>query len=145
MFLRLKYMSTILTIIGLIFATIAYRSWNATTKIIEGGLKTEGQVIDLVHQKDKQGQTTGKQAPVVQFKTQNGTDITYYSTTYSSRCPYAIGQVVPIWYMPDNPQEATLKAANAYSQPLIVIVCGMLAFLFLLPMLFKFFIRLIYQ
>jgi hypothetical protein len=128
----------------LVFATIAYRSWNATTKIIEGGLKTEGQVIDLVNQKDKQGQTTGKQAPVVQFKTQNGADITYYSTTYTSRCPYSKGQVVPIWYMPDNPQEATLKATNAYSQPLIVIVCGMLAFLFLLPMLFKFFIRLIY-
>ena len=94
--------------------------------------------------KTKKGRSTTK-APAVQFKTQKGDIITYYSNVYTSSSSYYEGQVVPIWYMPYNPQEATLKGADAYLLPLIFTGFGILAMLFGLPTFFKLFIRLIYQ
>jgi hypothetical protein len=137
------YVCFALTIVGLLFTTIAYRSWQSTNKIIENGLNTEGVVIGLLNGKSK-GKRTNTLAPVVQFKTQKGDVITYYSTSYTSPCPYQEGQIVPIWYMPDNPQEATLKGADAYLLPLIFAGFGALALLFGLPSVIKFFISLIY-
>lgn len=139
------YVCFTLTIVGLIFTTIAYRSWNSTNKIIKNGLKTEGVVINLVERIDRRKGAMGTKAPTVQFKTQKGDIITYYSDVYTSPSPYYAGQIVPIWYMPDNPQEATLKGADAYLLPLIFAGFGALAFLFGLPTVFSFFIRLIFQ
>lgn len=133
-----------LCLVGLIFLAIAYRSWNSTTKIIKNGIHTEGVVISLESRKTKQGQSTTK-APAVQFKTEKGEVITYYSTTYTSSNDYYIGQVVPIWYMPDNPQEATLKGANMYLLPLVFTGFGILAMLFGLPSFFRLLISLMYQ
>jgi hypothetical protein len=139
------YVCLFLTVLGLIFSTVAYRSWHSTNNIIENGVKTEGVVIQLLDNYDKRKRTTGTQAPVVQFKTQNDDIIIYKSTTYTSPCPYYQGQLVPIWYLPDNPQEATLKGADAYVLPLVFAGFGALAFLFGLPVLLKLFIRLMYQ
>ncbi len=139
-----NFFMSFLALIGLIFLTIAYRSWNSTNSIIEKGLNTEGVVIGLVNGKRK-GKQTNTLAPVLQFKTQQGDVITYYSTTFTSSCPYQEGQIVPIWYMPDNPQEATLKGADAYLLPLVFAGFGVLAMLFSLPSIIKFLIGLLYQ
>ena len=61
------YVCLMLTIVGLIFSTIAYRSWNSTNKIIENGLKAEGVVTGIIGRKDKQKRTTGTQAPVLRL------------------------------------------------------------------------------
>jgi hypothetical protein len=139
------YVCLALIVVGLVFSTIAYQSWRSTNKIIEKGLQTEGVVIEVVNRKDKNKRTTGTQAPIVQFKTQKGDVIIYCSTTYTAPCSYYQGQIVLIWYMPENPQEATLKGADAYLLPLVFTGFGMLAFLFGLPTLFKLFINLLYQ
>lgn len=133
-----------LSFIATIFLVIAYRSWNGSVKIIKNGVHTEGVVIGMERRKTKGGKSN-TQAPVVQFKTQNGEVISYYSTTYTSPSSYYEGQVVPIWYMPDNPQEATLKGADMYLLPLVFMGFGIVATLIALPMLFKLFARLIYQ
>ena len=138
------YVCLMLTVVGLIFTTIAYRTWNATNKIIENGLKTEGVVMDIVSKRDrKKGTTT--YAPTVQFRTQKGDVVTYYSSTFTNPCSYVQGQYVPIWYLPENPQEATLKGADAYLLPSVFAGFGALALLFGLPTVFKFFISLMYQ
>ena len=136
------YVCLLLTVVGLIFITIAYRSWNSTNKIIKNGLKTEGVVINILERRDRRRGATGTKAPAVQYKTQKGDVITYYSDVYTSPSPYYAGQIVPIWYMPDNPQEATLKGADAYLLPSVFAGFGVLAMLFGLPSVIKFFISL---
>lgn len=133
-----------LALMGFIFLTIAYRSWSTSKRIVENGVKTEGVVIDIVQNKTKRKRTSAK-APVVQFKTENGDVTTYYSTTYTTPCPYEIGQIVPIWYLPEDPQQATLQGADSYILPIAFAVFGLVVTLISLPFLFKLFIRLIYQ
>ena len=137
-------MTSLLTIVGLIFSTIAYRSWRSTHTIIENGVSTEGVVMNIISRTDKKKGTT-TYAPAVQFRTQKGEVVTYHSSMFTNPCSYVQGQLVSIWYMPENPQEATLKGADSYLLPLVFMGFGMLAFLFSLPTLFKFFIRLMYQ
>jgi Protein of unknown function (DUF3592) len=102
-------------------------------------------LLNLCKGENKRGGATGTKAPTVQFKTQKGDIITYYSTTFTAPSPYQEGQIVPIWYMPDNPQEATLKGADAYLLPLVFTGFGVLAMLFGLPTFIKFIISLLYQ
>jgi hypothetical protein len=138
------YVCLMLTIIGLLFSTIAYRSWRSTNNIIEKGVSTEGVVMDIASRVDrKKGTTT--YAPTVQFRTQKGEVVTYPSNTFTNPCSYVQGQYVPIWYMPENPQEATMKGADAYFLPLIFAGFGALALLFGLPTILKFLISLMYQ
>ena len=47
--------------------------------------------------------------------------------------------------MPDNPQEVTLKGADAYLLPLVFTGFGVLAMLFGFPTVIKFLISLMYQ
>jgi hypothetical protein len=137
-------MTILAAIAGLIFSTIAYRSWSSTNNILENGLHTEGVVIDIISRTDRKKRTT-TYAPVVQFKTSKGEVVAYHSNVFTNPCSYVQGQLVPIWYMPDNPQEATLKGADAYLLPVLLTVLGAIAFFFSLPTLFKLFIRLTYQ
>jgi Protein of unknown function (DUF3592) len=136
---------TLLPILGMLFLTIAYRTWSTSNNIIQNGLKTEGVVTGFRNNTDRQKRTSNTIAPNVQFKTQKGELITYYSTTYTSPSPYQEGQIVPIWYLPDNPQEATIKGADLYLLPLIFGGFGALAMLFSLPTILRFLIGLMYQ
>ena len=138
------YVCIMLTLVGLIFSTIAYRSWDASNKIIKKGISTEGVVVELRNRVNKNRQT-GTQAPVVQFRTLTGDIVTYYSNTYTSPCPYTVGQYVPIWYAPNNPQEATLNSTDAHLLPMIFGGFGILALLFGLPTVLKFLINLIFS
>ena len=138
------YVCIMLTLVGLIFSTIGYRSWDWSNKIIKNGIPTEGVVIKLKNRINKNRQT-GTKAPVVQFRTATGEIVTYNSTTYTSPCSYVVGQYVPIWYDPNNPQEATLNRADAYLLPMIFGGFGILALLLGLPTVLKSLTQLIFN
>jgi hypothetical protein len=133
-----------ITVVGLIFSTIGYCGWADTNNIIKHGVKTEGRVVDLLTNYNKKKRSSTK-APVVQFKTQQGETILYTSSMYSSPCPYHQGQSLPIWYLPDNPQEATLNGTETYLFFSIFAGFGALALLFGLPTLFKVFTLLLFR
>ena len=83
----------------------AYYSYQYTQRIMKAGVEAQGVVIDTRYSRDKQGRTTSAQAPVIQFKTADGTPVTYYSQTYTSPASFDVGETVKLWYMPEKPQE----------------------------------------
>lgn len=102
-------------LVGTVFAVTAYLSWRSTQRIIQTGIETNGVVIDMRYNRDKQGRTTTAQAPVVQFMTATGTPVTYYSQTYTTPASFSVGQTVTLWYLTDNPQkDVTLEGKDAW-------------------------------
>ncbi|RIV23781.1 DUF3592 domain-containing protein [Fibrisoma montanum] len=111
-------------LIGTIFLIVAYVSWQSSQRIIRTGIETKGVVIDNRYNIDRQGRTTSSMAPVVQFRTADGTPVTYYSQTYTSPPSFDIGQTITLWYLPDNPQEPVLEGIDGLLLPLIFGIMG---------------------
>lgn len=107
-------------LVGTVFAIAAYISWKSTARIIQTGVETQGIVIDTHYSRDKRGRTTTAQAPIVQFRTTDGTPITYYSQTYTTPASFTIGDTVKLWYLPNNPKEdVTLEGADSWLLPAV--------------------------
>ena len=111
-------------LVGTIFLIVAYVNWQSTQRIIKTGIETKGVVIDNRYNIDRQGRTTSSMAPVVQFRTTDGTPVTYYSQTYTSPPSFEVGQAVTLWYQPDNPQEPILEGIDGWLLPLIFGILG---------------------
>jgi hypothetical protein len=108
----------------------AYLSWHSTQRVIRSGVETTGVVIDVRYGRDKQGRTTTSQAPVIQFRTVAGEPVTYYSSTYTTPAGFSRGEVVKLWYLPENPQEdVILEGADTW---LVTAVLGGMGMLFAL-------------
>ncbi|GAB4041131.1 DUF3592 domain-containing protein [Spirosoma gilvum] len=103
---KLKYIFLgLFALVGTIFLIVAYMTWQSTQKIVNTGIETKGVVVGNRYNYDSHGRTTSSQAPVVQFTTQQGRSITYYSSTYTSPPSFDVGETVTLWYLPNNPQE----------------------------------------
>ncbi|AQG79596.1 DUF3592 domain-containing protein [Spirosoma montaniterrae] len=126
--------------VGTLFAIIAYRSWDNTYSIVRNGIQTQGVVIENRYKEriNLKSRSTAM-APVVQFRTADGMSITYYSQTYTSPVQAEVGETVSIWYMPNNPQEATLEGVDAWLLPVVFgifgVVFGLIGYSNLLPLL----------
>ncbi len=111
---------------GTLFSVIAYKSWRSTAEIVKNGIQTEGMVIDYRNRPRKVGErsrSTAK-APVVQFFTANNKMLTYYSQLYTTPKRYKIGEKVSIWYLPNQPNRATLEGADGWILPVAFGVFG---------------------
>lgn len=131
---------------GTLFLVIAWNSWRSTYRIVRNGLQTQGIVVENVH-KPRRGlepQTTSL-APVVQFFTSTGEQKFYYSQTYTTPAAYQVGETVAIWYLPDNPIEATLNGVDAWIFPVVFGIFGAAACLIGYPVLLKFLFRQIFS
>ncbi|WP_338876293.1 DUF3592 domain-containing protein [Spirosoma sp. SC4-14] len=107
-------------LVGTVFTVAAYISWKSTQRIVQTGIETQGIVIDTYYSRDKRGRTTTAQAPIVQFRTVDGTPITYYSQTYTTPASFQVGDTVKLWYMPDKPQQdVTLEGADSWLLPAV--------------------------
>lgn len=128
-----------LTFAGLMFLTIAWRSGGQTLRILQTGTKTQGIVIEnaLRPTRANERYAATARAPVVRFKTQTGEEITFYSTDYLNPALYDVGQTVDIWYMPGNPQQASLKSNEVWILPGVFGAFGLAALLLGLPMLLR--------
>jgi hypothetical protein len=123
---------------GVLFLIIAWNSWRATYRIVRNGIRTQGIVVDLYH-KPVRGleRRTGTLAPVVQFYTASGEQVQYYSQTYTSPPMYQPGQTVDIWYLPENPHQATLDGLDAWILPVVFGFFGLAASLIGFPALLR--------
>ena len=70
--------------------------------MISAGIKTTGTVVDHAHSKKSV-------ASVVQYKDRNGTTWTYRSHFYTNINPDKIGDVVTVYYDPNNPEDVVLE------------------------------------
>lgn len=112
-------------LMGTLFAVIAWNSWHSTYRIVRNGVQTQGIVIENRH-KPARGleKRTTSLAPAVQFMTADGVPSVYYSQTYTTPAAYRIGETVTIWYLPDDPQRATLDGPDAWIVPVVFGIFG---------------------
>ena len=124
---------------GTLFAIIALREWQATGRIVKTGMLAQGIVIEMARRPRKTGEqaTPNSFAPVVQFNTQKGEQRKYYSTLYTALPSYQIGQMVDIWYLPDDPNKATLNGGDAWILPVVFGIFGSAMCLIGYPWLFR--------
>jgi Protein of unknown function (DUF3592) len=103
-----------------LFLVIAYREWNTDYKIMHSGQVAEATVIGTYRKPRRTGETmTYSEAPIVTFLGPKDTVVTFYATLFTTPCQYQIGQRVNIWYLPENPQKATLGGKEAWLLPMI--------------------------
>ena len=131
---------------GTLFLIIAWNHWQSTYRIVRTGVQTQGVVVENVH-KPRRGlepQTTSL-APVVQFFTATGEQKLYYSQTYTTPVSHQVGEVVTLWYLPDDPNQATLNGVDAWIFPVVFGIFGVAAALIGYPTLLKFLFRQIFS
>jgi len=110
---------------GTMFLTIAYREWRANYRIVTGGIETEGKVVDTYRKPRRTGeQPSTAEAPVVQFVAQDGAEHLYYSTLFTTPCSHQVGESVRIWYLPEDPQKATMNGKDAWVLPIVFGIFG---------------------
>ncbi|MBX2892000.1 MAG: DUF3592 domain-containing protein [Saprospiraceae bacterium] len=132
--------------VGTMFLIIGWSHWQSTYRIVRNGVQTQGIVVENVH-KPRRGlerQTTSL-APVVQFFTATGEQKLYYSQTYTTPVSHQVGEVVTIWYLPDDLNQATLNGADAWIFPVVFGIFGVAAALIGYPALLKFLFRKIFS
>lgn len=110
---------------GTLFGIIAWNAWSDSYKIVHNGLKTQGIVLENVHRPTRGLSTKSTAlAPVVAFTTTDGRQVKYYSQTYTTPSNYTPGQVVDIWYLPEDTKQATLNGVDAWIIPTVFGIFG---------------------
>jgi len=96
--------------LGLIFFSIGAGLTFQQYLLRQDALQAPGEVIALSESCDDDGCTY---RPVVRFTTQNGRVETYNSQFGSSPPAYDVGEMVTIFYQPDNPQKAFIQGEGS--------------------------------
>jgi hypothetical protein len=123
---------------GTLFLTIAYREWRANYQIVAGGIETEGRVVDTYRKPRRTGERpSAAEAPVVEFAAQNGAAHRYHSTLFTAPCSHQVGESVRIWYLPENPQKATMNGQDAWVLPIVFGIFGSVISLLACSWLFR--------
>ena len=120
------YVSIMLSLGGTLFLFIAWKEWNNTLSILQNGVKTQGFVLENVHRGKRIGEIglSTSLAPVIQFQTTEGYAVKFYSQVYTTPASYAIGEMIDIWYMPNNPQKASLGGKDVWIFPIVFGIFG---------------------
>ncbi|MCB0621743.1 MAG: DUF3592 domain-containing protein [Saprospiraceae bacterium] len=126
------------TLGGTLFVLISWRGWSSTGRIIKTGVQTQGVVVELARRPRKPGETLtpNSVAPVVLFVTEKGEQRRYYSSLYTAIPSFAVGQAVDLWYLPDEPEKATLQGGDAWILPVAFGIFGAAMCLIGYPWLF---------
>ncbi|GEM_PF-1277473 len=124
---------------GTLFAIIALREWQSTGRILKTGKLAQGMVVEMARRPRKVGETVTPNsfAPVVQFNTEMGEQRKYYSTLYTAMQTHQVGQMVDIWYLPEDPAKATMEGGDAWVLPLVFGIFGFAMCLIGYPWLFN--------
>lgn len=110
---------------GTLFLIIAWKAWSARYQIVRNGIKTQGMVLENVHRPMRGlAKNTSSLAPVVSFTTERGNPQQYHSQTYTTSAQYTPGDIVDIWYMPEDPMKATMEGVDAWIFPTVFGIFG---------------------
>jgi hypothetical protein len=123
---------------GTLFAIIAWNSYRGTCRILKEGEQTRGIVINNVP-KPRRGLEPRSTAlgPVVKFVTMQGREVEWYCQTYTTPARFQVGEVVDIWYLPEDPHKATMQDVDAWIFPVVFGIFGAAMCLIGYPGLFK--------
>jgi hypothetical protein len=124
---RWSYLSTatrglILTVYGLVIATVMLSSAWRMRRQLTTGARAEGTVIDVERHRSKQHENTHHNMyyhAVIEFTTSNGRTVVFTSAQGFESEP-DVGGTVPVRYRPDAPEEAEVDSVVAWLVPLVV-------------------------
>ena len=92
--------------LGLIFFAVGVGLTFQQYLLRQDALQAQGTVISLAESCDDEGCTY---RPIVRFTAQNGRE-EFYNSMYGSSPPaYEVGEIVTLFYQPDNPQKAFIQ------------------------------------
>lgn len=107
----LTIITTVFTLFGATFFGIALFSFIHTQNFVKAAASTEGVVLELKPVESSSTNSGGyTYAPVVKFKTPDGKNIHFKSSTSSNPPEFSVGQTVPVLYNRSNPQEAQVDS-----------------------------------
>jgi hypothetical protein len=104
---------------GMVFYGIGAGLTYRQRSIERQGIEVPGEVVSFVQSCDNDGCTY---APVVRFQTQDGRSVSYESTFSSSPPAYDKGEIVQIFYSPENPEKAVIKGEGRVLRLIFTIV-----------------------
>ncbi len=130
--------SLVFAIAGSMFLFIACKEGLKPYKLLKYGVETQGIVIEM-YKRPMRGneKSMGSVAPVVQFWTEKGEAVKYYSTTFTNFNEYIIGQPITLWYSAEDPQLATLEGKDNLILPVVFGAFGIAICLVFYPMLIR--------
>ena len=118
----MNYLYSILLLVGIILLLIAYLLYNKTKKLLETGVRTQAEVIELIRNYDSDGDTY---TPVFSYIHHTGETKTYTSKISSSPPAYDVGEIVNIVYNPDDDQELkTITFWGLYRWSIILLIAA---------------------
>lgn len=118
-----KAAPAILLILGLALVVLTVIVERHQERVFAGALHATGTVVAMLPKHGTGGSVT--YAPVVRYRTSNGTTVDFTSAVSSNPPSYKAGDVVPIVYPPLNPQQAEVDSWS--SRWLLPVLCGGLA------------------
>ncbi len=104
-----KFGSIIFLLIGGVFAVIGTLFMYESVLLEATGIKTTGEVLEVVRSRDSDGDTSYK--PVVRFQTETGEAVTFTSKVSSSSFNYSVGRSVDVLYPAADPDSAVIDSA----------------------------------
>lgn len=90
---------------GLVMSGAALHLYLEKKKLIEEGVATQGVVIALNRTSSK----SYTRAPSIQYRTQDGNLRVHHSSEGRNPPAYQVGEVVTLYYHPDQPEEVHLE------------------------------------
>jgi hypothetical protein len=123
---KLWFVKLIFLFIGTGLLVGAYFLYQSTASFIEGAEEAPGTVINL----SRSGSDEPTYYPEVEFKTREGQEVVFFSSTGSNPASYSVGEKVVVLYEPENPTNAEIKSFfSLWAGALIVGGIGVVFFL----------------
>ncbi|OAT47261.1 hypothetical protein M997_1790 [Proteus hauseri ATCC 700826] len=122
---KFSFLFYIFSLIGAGIIIIALFVIKSELYLITNGIETTGVVIDISIDRSSNNKET--YFPIIQFNTEKNVETTFRSTTGSSGYRNSIGNEVPIIYLPNNPQKASINSFfSLYGPGLILTIFGLI-------------------
>ncbi len=103
----MKVIKYVFTVIGLGMLVGAFFLFKGTQAFLVEAIVTEGRVVELVESRSSDSSTY---APVVEFKTFNGTTFEFLSSSGSNPPSYDVGEIIEVLYQEADPKSARINS-----------------------------------
>ena len=112
---------------GLFAAGGAWLGWRNYT-LERDGLEATGRVVELAEkcETDPEDGYSCTYAPVVQFRTQAGQQVTFRSRYFRNPPAYQVGETVTVLYLPEDPHHAEIRGSGRILDGLFLALGGAL-------------------
>ena len=117
----------VMSLIGGLMALIGVFIFIRTRIFIGKAQKAKGMVIQMVYSAPTSSNSSGKYAPVYQFRTLDGQNIVVQDSLFRNPPQFQVGQEIDVLYESGNPQKARInKWMNLYFGPVMIGGIGLL-------------------